>query len=96
LQCQSLNCQPTNPDNPFEVATCQPPALMFDRCDAQGVRCEDGAYCQGSACLPKLLNAETCNSAEQCRSGLCTQPVQQNICVATGACFWAWDEKAPD
>lgn len=96
LQCGSLNCQPTNPDNPFELPTCQDPALMFDRCEAQSVRCEDGAYCQGNACVPKKLNAETCGNAQQCRSGLCTQPVQQNICVATGACYWAWDEKAPN
>ena len=94
-QCGSQNCQPTNPDNPFELPTCQSPALMFDRCDTQSVVCEDGSYCQGNSCAPKKLNAETCGNAQQCRSGLCTQPVQQNICVATGACFWAWDEKVP-
>ncbi len=95
-QCGSLNCQPTNPDNPFELPTCQSPALMFDRCESQSVVCEDGAYCQGNACAPKKFNAETCGNAQQCRSGQCAQPVQQNICVDSNACFWAWDEKIPN
>jgi hypothetical protein len=94
--CESLNCQQTNPDNQFEPRTCQLPALTHDRCEGAGaVRCEEGAYCQGNACEPKKTYAETCSGAEQCRSGSCATPVETQVCVPTGVCYWAWDEKAP-
>lgn len=96
-QCESLNCQQTNPDNPFEVRTCQPPALVHDRCEGSGfVICEEGSYCQGSTCEPKKLDAESCGDADQCRSGVCVTPVETQICANSGACFWAWEEKVPD
>ncbi len=94
-ECQSQNCQPANPDNPFELPTCQPEALLFDRCDNTDTVCEAGGYCQGSECLPQRFNPQSCSGSVQCRSGLCTQPVATNICVPTGLCYWPWSDKLP-
>jgi len=94
-QCQSLNCQPTNPDNPFELPTCQPEALLYDRCDNNDTICEAGGYCQGNACAPQHSNPDSCNGGHQCRSGLCTQPVMTNVCVGTNMCYWPWSDKLP-
>ncbi|MBL4684952.1 MAG: hypothetical protein JKY37_10210, partial [Nannocystaceae bacterium] len=94
-QCQSLNCQPTNPDNPFELPTCQPEALLFDRCDNIDTVCEAGGFCQGTECEPQRSNPQSCSGSVQCRSGLCAQPVETNICVATGVCYWPWADKIP-
>lgn len=96
VECASQNCQPTNPENPFKGRTCQPAALLFDLCEGGGyVTCEEGGYCQGTTCAPDQLNTESCSNADQCRSGLCINPVQQNICVGSGVCYWPWNEKVP-
>lgn len=94
-QCESLNCQPTNPDNPFLLPTCQEEALLFDRCDQNTTVCEAGGYCLGQACAPQKFNPQSCNASVECRSGLCTQPVDQNICVGTSMCYWPWSDKMP-
>lgn len=94
-QCESLNCQPTNPDNPFLLPTCQEPALLFDRCDQNTTVCESGGYCLGQNCAPQKFNPQSCSGSVECRSGLCAQPVEQNICVPTAMCYWPWSDKMP-
>jgi hypothetical protein len=96
VHCQSLNCQQTNPENPNQLRTCQLPALAHDRCEGAGrVVCEEGSFCQGNRCTPQRIDFESCSNPLQCRSGLCTAPVDSNICLASGACFWSWNEKVP-
>lgn len=94
-QCQSLNCQQTNPDNPFEVPTCQEGALLFDRCETATTVCEKGGYCTGNSCTPQRFSPQSCGQSFECRSGLCDDPVESNICVGTNMCYWSWDEKVP-
>lgn len=95
-ECASLNCRSANPDNELLLPTCLPPALIYDDCGAPGfTECEVGSYCDGSVCAPQELLLETCAEAQECRSGLCAAPVSSNLCLGTGACFWAWDEKVP-
>lgn len=96
FQCASLNCQPTNPNNPFELPTCQPPAQLYDRCDSVDTICEAGGFCQGSECLAQRFTPQGCNGSVQCRSGLCSQPVDTNICINTGMCYWPWSDKIPN
>ena len=94
-ECQSLNCQTTNPDNPFEEPTCQPPALLFDRCAGADTVCEAGGYCQGTQCVPQRGYAESCSGAVQCRSGRCEAPVTNNVCTVSQMCYWPWSDKLP-
>lgn len=95
-QCQSLNCRSANPDNDLLLPTCLPPAQLYDACGVPGdTVCEDGGFCSGSLCLPQRFDLQNCSSADQCRSGLCVAPVNANVCLGSGACYWAWDEKMP-
>jgi hypothetical protein len=95
-QCASLNCRSANPDNELLLPTCLPPALIYDDCGAPGFTvCEVGSYCDGNACAPQELLLESCSNAEDCRMGRCEAPVSSPLCLYTGACFWAWDEKVP-
>lgn len=95
-QCQSLNCHPTNPDNPLELPTCQPAAQLYDHCQSPAeTTCEAGAFCQGGECTPQERHLETCSGAIQCRSGYCDRPVDTNVCVASAMCYWPWSDKMP-
>lgn len=95
-ECESLNCRSANPGNQFLLPTCLPPALIYDDCGAPGSTvCEDGAWCSGGSCAPQRLSLSTCGAADQCRSGLCAAPVSSTLCIDSGVCFWAWDEKVP-
>jgi hypothetical protein len=96
-QCQSLNCRSANPDNEFVPPTCLLPALVHDDCGPPGFTvCEVGSWCSGSTCKPQQFPLTTCASAEQCRSGVCSENRAGNVCDGSGVCYWAWNEKVPD
>jgi hypothetical protein len=94
-ECPELNCQPDNPDNPFDPNECQSGALMFDRCGSDDAVCETGAYCN-NVCLPRRGYAQTCGGGDECRSGVCAELAEAgNRCLAVPQCFWSWDSKVP-
>lgn len=94
LDCPELNCQQANPDNPLQMTTCLPGALLYDRCGGDDAVCEKGGYCQGD-CLPRKGFAETCGGSDECRNASCADLGGGNVCSAANACFWSWDEKVP-
>lgn len=92
MECESLHCAKTNPDNNFEPKTCQPEAEIFDKCGGGEAICEDGAYCSGSCVAKKNTVEKTCSKGSECLGGICEG--DPKICIESNICYWAWDEKA--
>ena len=65
-------------------------------CGPDEAICEQGGYCTGGVCEPKLLPLQGCAAPHNCRTAECVNMGPAgNRCDEGYVCFWAWDEKAP-
>jgi hypothetical protein len=96
LECESLHCASSKPNNPLWPETCQPGepgARLHQPCDAS-IECELGGYCGGeNECVVKTRFFDQCDAAHECYFGVCAQYGSAGEYCGGDACFFAWEDK---
>jgi hypothetical protein len=96
-QCPEQNCSRVDPDNVLSSRVCNPRAQLHDYCGPDEAKCEQGGYCVGGECEPKLQPLQSCSQDFNCRTGECVNfGMAGNRCTGANVCYWSWDEKVPN